>query len=59
MNLPENQKIHSNKYRSQLDRLKAALYKKHPELVNRKCLIFIQDDRAACFSDDQAKTITA
>ena len=59
MNLAEKQKIHSNKYCSQLDQLKAALYEKHPELVNRKCLIFHQDDRAACFSDDQAKTMTA
>ena len=59
MSLPENQTIHSNKYCSQLDQLKAALYEKHPELGNRKCLIFHQDDRTACFFDDQAKTVTA
>ena len=41
--LPENQTINSNKYCSQLDQLKAALDKKHPELVNRKCIIFHQD----------------
>ena len=41
--LPENQTINSNKYCSQLDQLKAALNKKRPELVNRKCIIFHQD----------------
>ena len=40
----ENQTLHSNKYCSQLDQLKAALDKKHPELVNRKCIIFHQDN---------------
>ena len=34
----------SSKYFSQLDQLKAALDKKHPELVNRKCIIFRQDN---------------
>ena len=34
--------IHSNKYCSQLDQLKEALIEKHPELVNRKCIIFHQ-----------------
>ena len=42
MSLPENQTIYSNKYCSQLDQLKAALYEKHPELVNRKRIIFHQ-----------------
>ena len=42
--LPENQTIHSNKYCSQLDQLKAALDKKRLELVNRKCIIFHQDN---------------
>ena len=41
--LPENQMVNSNKYCSQLDQLKAALNEKHPELVNRKCIIFHQD----------------
>ena len=41
--LPENQTINSNKYCSQLDQLKAALDEKHPELVNRKRIIFHQD----------------
>ena len=41
---PENQTINSNKYCSQLDQLKAALDKKCPELVNRKCIIFHQDN---------------
>ena len=36
--------INYNKYCSQLDQLKAALDEKHPELVNRKCVIFHQDD---------------
>ena len=30
-------------HRSQLDQLKAALYYKRPELVNKKCIIFHQD----------------
>ena len=42
--LPENQTINSNKYCSQLDQKKAALNEKHPELVNRKCIIFQQDN---------------
>ena len=39
----ENQMINSNKYCSQLDKLKA-LDEKHPELVNRKLTIFHQDN---------------
>ena len=42
--LPENQTINFNKYCSQLDQLKAALDEKRPELVNRKCIIFHQDN---------------
>ena len=42
--LPESQTINSNKYCSQLDQLKAALNKKHPDLVNRKSIIFHQDN---------------
>ena len=42
--LPENQTIDSNKYCSWLDQLKAALDEKHPELVNRKRIIFHQDN---------------
>ena len=42
--LPENQTINSNKYCSQSDQLKAALDEKRPELVNRKCIIFHQDN---------------
>ena len=42
--LLENQTINSNKYCSQLDQLKAALDKKRPELVNRKRIIFHQDN---------------
>ena len=41
--LLENQMISSYKYRSQLDPLKAALSKKHSELVNGKHIIFHQD----------------
>ena len=42
--LPENQTINSNKYCSQLDQLKVALDEKPPELVNRKHIIFHQDN---------------
>ena len=42
--LPENQAINFNKYRSQLDQLKEAFGEKYPELVNRKCTIFHQDN---------------
>ena len=42
--LPENQMINSNKYCSQIDQLKAAPNKKCPELVNRKHVIFHQDN---------------
>ena len=42
--IPENQTINSNKYCSQLDQLKAALDEKRPELVNRKRVIFHQDN---------------
>ena len=42
--LPENQTINSNKYCSQLEQLKAALNEKHPELLNRKHIIFRQDN---------------
>ena len=41
--LLENQTI-SSKYCSQLDQLKAARDKKCPELVNRKCILFQQDN---------------
>ena len=41
--LLENQMINSNKYCSQLDKLKA-LDEKHPELVNRKLTISHQDN---------------
>ena len=43
--LLENQKINSNKYCSQLDQLKAALNKKCPASVNRKHIIFHQDNK--------------
>ena len=36
--------VNSNKYCSQLSQLKAALDRKHPELVNRKCILFYQDN---------------
>ena len=42
--LLENQTINSNEYCSQVDQLKAALDEKRPELVNRKCIIFRQDN---------------
>ena len=42
--LPENQTINSNKYCSQLDQPKAALDEKCTELVNRKYIIFHQDN---------------
>ena len=42
--LPENQRINSDKYCSQLDQTKAVSNKKHPELVNRKHIIFHQNN---------------
>ena len=48
--LPENEMINFNKYCSQLDQLKAALDKKHPELINRKHIIFHQDKARLHFS---------
>ena len=42
--LPENQTINSNEYCSQLDQLKTALDEKCPELLNRKHIIFHQDN---------------
>ena len=42
--LPENQTISSKKYCSQLDQLKAALNEKSPESVDRKSIIFHQDN---------------
>ena len=46
--LLENQMINSNKYCSHLNQLEAALDKKHPELVNRECIIFHQDNTRSC-----------
>ena len=42
--LLENQTINSNKFCFQLDQLKVALDEKRPELVNRKRIIFHQDN---------------
>ena len=42
--LLSNQMINFNKYCSQLDQLKTALDEEHLELVNRKCIIFHQDN---------------
>ena len=47
--LLENQTINSNKYRSQLDQLKAALSEKHPQSVNRKRILFHQDKQDHLF----------
>ena len=41
---PENQTISTTKYCSQLDQQKAALNEKCLELINRKCIIFRQDN---------------
>ena len=46
----KNQAINSNKYCSQLDQLKAALDEKRPDLVNRKHIIFHQDNARLCVS---------
>ena len=56
--LPENQMINSNKYCSQSNQLKAAL-NENSVLVNRKHIIFHQDNIKLRFFDDQAKTVTA
>ena len=42
--LPKNKTTHLNKYCSQLDQPKRALDEKYPELLNRKCIIFHQDN---------------
>ena len=42
--LPENQTVNSSEYFSQLYQLKAALDEKCLKLVNKKCIIFHQDD---------------
>lgn len=42
--LPNNQTINSDKYCSQLDKLKAEIGKKCPELVNRKGVVFHHDN---------------
>ena len=42
--LLENQVINSKKFFSQLDQLKAELHERHPELGNRKCITFHQDN---------------
>ena len=57
---PSGKAINSNKYRSQLNHLKAVLDKKCLELVNWKCMIFHQDNARPHVSfDDQEKTVTA
>ena len=42
--LPENKMINLGKHCSQLDKLKAALVEKNPELVYQKCRLFHQDN---------------
>jgi len=42
--LSHNQTINSDKYCSQLDRLKAAIDEKRLELANRKGIVFYQDN---------------
>ena len=51
-----NQMIHPNKYCCQLDQLKAALNEKHLELVNRKRIIFHQDNARSFVSFVSLKT---
>ena len=46
--LPENETINCNKDCSQSDQVKAALSKKHPELVRRKHISFHQDNTRLC-----------
>ena len=41
---PSRKPINFNKYGSHLNELKAALFKMHLKLVNRKCIIFHQDN---------------
>ncbi|KAL7735182.1 hypothetical protein ACLKA6_014898 [Drosophila palustris] len=42
--LPRNQTINSDVYCQQLDKLNAAIKEKRPELINRKGVIFHQDN---------------
>ena len=42
--LPRNQTINSNVYCQQLDKLNTAINEKRPELINRKDVIFHQDN---------------
>ena len=55
----KNQKIKSKRYCSQLDQQKVALDKKHLELVNRKCIIFHQDNTRPHVSLTRQKLLTA
>ena len=57
--LPENQVINSNKFCLQLDQLKATLNEKHLELVNRKCIIFHQDNEDPLLLWWPTKSVTA
>ncbi|XP_014479919.1 PREDICTED: histone-lysine N-methyltransferase SETMAR-like [Dinoponera quadriceps] len=42
--LPKNVQLNSNKYCAQLDKLKEAIAEKRPELINRKGVLFHQDN---------------
>ena len=57
--LLKNQMISSNKYCSQLDQLKTEFDKKHPELVNRKRIIFHQDNARPHYLWCPGETVTA
>ena len=53
--LPRNQTINSDVYCQQLDKLNTAIKEKQPELVNRKDVIFHQDN--ACLGTWLGTTI--
>ena len=57
--LPDNTTINSEVYCNQLDILSDALKEKRPELVNRKGVLFQQDNARPYKFDNSSKAIAA